>query len=198
MLKYEIIEVVASELSRLGIKECRMDYIASSLSISKKTIYEYFGSKRNLLYDCVCFCISRNIEQIQSEELDSVSPLRAIARINNILLRQALNFCPAFHNDIRHDVELSKLMDSEYVAYVNECYVKYFEQGRRQGLLDKKITVSHALAFFDQQIRNMYEKTLSDTVTKIDNYSFNILTYLTGVCTDKGRKELEQIRTEVF
>ena len=36
-----------------GIKSVRMDDIARQLSISKRTLYEMFGDKEELLYQCI-------------------------------------------------------------------------------------------------------------------------------------------------
>lgn len=198
MLKIKIIEVAAGNMAKFGIRECRMDLIASSIHVSKKTIYELFGSKQNLLYECVCFWINRFKEQIQQADLGSKSPLVAIVVLNNLALQQALNCSPSFHNDIKNRIELLTLFEQKYVAAINDSYEQQFIRSIQMGLFQKDINIHHTLNFFEQQIQDMYKQTYADALSKIDNYTFNIMTYLSGICTDKGREELAGIAPKQF
>lgn len=44
-LKLRVVETASKSFMTLGIKAVHMDDIASSLSISKRTLYELFGDK---------------------------------------------------------------------------------------------------------------------------------------------------------
>ena len=48
-LKLRVVETASKSFMTLGIKAVHMDDIASSLSISKRTLYELFGDKEELL-----------------------------------------------------------------------------------------------------------------------------------------------------
>lgn len=175
-----------------------MDVIAASVHVSKKTIYELLGNKQNLLYECVCYWIERHSAQIEQAELHSDSALATIIIINNLSLQQSLSCSPSFYNDIKSSSELAQLFEQKYLAAINACYAKQFNTCINQGLLQVDINISNTLQFFKQQIRIMYEETSADAIRKIDNYTFNILTHLSGICTDKGREELARISPKQF
>ena len=61
-LPAKIMQVAMREFRRCGVKAVKMDDIASRLSISKRTLYEIFSNKEELLLECV---------RMQEEEFDS-------------------------------------------------------------------------------------------------------------------------------
>lgn len=198
MLKRKIVEITANHLARFGIKECRMDRIATCVRVSKKTIYELFESKQNLLYESICFLIDHYKEQIEQTESRFESPLAAIIAVNNLSLQQFLNCSPSFRNDIKNRSELLKLFEQTYFAAINESYEKQFAKGVQMGLFPQNVNSSLMLTFFEQQIEAVCKESPADALRKIDSYAFNILTLLSGVCTDKGREELDRISPKEF
>lgn len=52
MLRERIVQEAISSFARYGIKRVSMDSIAHTLCISKKTVYDHFCSKQELLSEC--------------------------------------------------------------------------------------------------------------------------------------------------
>ena len=52
-LKTKIMETAMKAFRTQGVRRVRMDDIAEELSISKRTVYEIFGTKERLVYECV-------------------------------------------------------------------------------------------------------------------------------------------------
>lgn len=190
MLRAKIIEVTVDTMIRYGIKECRMDAISSSVRVSKKTVYDLFGSKQNLLREAVFHLIGLYKAQFEGVSEGGGSPLLAIVELNNVSLEQALNCSPSFYSDIAGNADLSELFRVEYILVMQSCYHRLFVDAKERGLLLCDINISDTLDFFEQQIRIMCEKKSLDAMRKMDNYTFVILTHLSGICTDKGREEL--------
>ena len=57
--KERVVVHVAEVIKSLGIKSVRMDDVATSLGMSKRTIYEMFGDKEELLFQSVLY-VSEN------------------------------------------------------------------------------------------------------------------------------------------
>lgn len=193
MLRDKIIEVTADNLLKFGIKECRMDSLASSVRVSKKTIYDLFGSKQNLLRESICYMIDRYKGQIESVQCDDISSLEAILLINSLSLRHALECSPSFYNDIDSNVELSTLFMDGYVVALKQSYGRQFKESITGGLIAQGINIDDTLRFFEQQIRIMCKENSAIAIRKMDDYTFIILTHLSGICTDKGREALSLI-----
>lgn len=198
MLKNKIIEIVANDLAKYGIKECRMNSVASAYHISKKTLYEYFGNKQNMIRECIIFSINRRMERLIKEEQASTSPLSAILRVNRLSLQQSLQFCPAFYNDIKRITDIETIVCREYIEPLHAIYIRNFEKGSQTGIFISDSNWSHAVTFLDEQVRSMCERTAVDAIQKIDAYTFTVLTYIGGICTDTGREELKNISSKLF
>ena len=54
-MKYKILESASNKFILYGFKSITMDDIATTLTISKKTIYEHFKNKTELVEACVDF-----------------------------------------------------------------------------------------------------------------------------------------------
>jgi len=70
MLRERIIQQAIVLFSRDGIKDVSMDYLASSLGISKRTIYQCFKNKEDILKNCILVSqqnMSRTINEIISQ-----------------------------------------------------------------------------------------------------------------------------------
>ena len=53
--KERVIAHVAEMIKQMGVRSIRMDDVASSLGMSKRTLYEMFGDKEELLYQSVLY-----------------------------------------------------------------------------------------------------------------------------------------------
>ena len=61
-LRNRIIDKAAVLFTRHGIKSVTMDYIASQMGISKRTLYENFKDKDQLLLECILMRLKRFIK----------------------------------------------------------------------------------------------------------------------------------------
>lgn len=76
-LKLRVVETASKSFMTLGIKAVHMDDIASSLSISKRTLYELFGDKEELLLEVFRFyrrCIVYARDCFQREQCAGSNP----------------------------------------------------------------------------------------------------------------------------
>ena len=52
-LKQKILSIAIELFNERGVRAVKMDDISSELSISKRTLYEIYENKEELLYECV-------------------------------------------------------------------------------------------------------------------------------------------------
>ena len=52
-MKDKILDTANSLFNERGVKAVKMDDISNSLSISKRTLYEIYDNKEDLLFECV-------------------------------------------------------------------------------------------------------------------------------------------------
>ena len=57
-------EHVSRMMMTLGVKSVRMDDVATSLGMSKRTLYEMFGDKEELLYQSVVYAMVKRHKEL--------------------------------------------------------------------------------------------------------------------------------------
>ena len=63
-MREKIIQTAAELFSKESIRPVTMDYIAGYMGISKRTIYENFRDKNDLLYNCILLSANENKTKI--------------------------------------------------------------------------------------------------------------------------------------
>lgn len=75
-LRHQILIVAMALFKKNGVKSVKMDDIATELAISKRTLYELYSNKEDLLYECVkndkqrCLDKMANYAQTADNEMD--------------------------------------------------------------------------------------------------------------------------------
>lgn len=73
-----IIEQTARMFVELGIKSIRMDDIAHTLGISKRTLYEKFTDKEELIYLCMKYLMDEQLRMVAETTADCDDKLEAL------------------------------------------------------------------------------------------------------------------------
>lgn len=79
-----IVDTAAKAFKRSGIKAVHMDDIAGSLSISKRTLYELFGDKEQLLLEVFSFYRQRVNQDMQEITSRAENVLEVILTFMNV------------------------------------------------------------------------------------------------------------------
>lgn len=198
MLKEQILQKAEAGFARLGIKAVNMDSLASGLRISKKTVYRYFSSKEALLAECLKRSIIRNKAQILHEAGKTSSALEAILVINRTVVRQSLALCPAFHEEVKRHVCLQEVIVQNYITFIRNESLKHFTRGQEEGLFIDRHNPQLTLDFLEDRLSFFAACPSVPDQKQLENYALTLFTYLAGICTDKGRSQLEALRPEMF
>lgn len=168
-----------------GIKQVKMDDIASHLSISKRTLYELFKDKEQLLYECA-----------QANHIALHNDMLKMAKQNNNILETILYFYEKTINDLRltnpqyfEDIKRYPRIYQQLKNGRNEDSSKsidYFKKGIEQGIFRSDINYEICLTCFHKQLEFAMESDykLKYELEEILDSTFIVL--LRGISTSKG------------
>lgn len=111
-LKKKIIAFTSRSLKEYGIHAVRMDYIARNLSISKRTLYELYTSKENLIYNCLLTYQSRTINMFQIIRLNFQFVIRYFWAIVKSYIENLYKAKSVFWLDVSRSSEYKYIYDS--------------------------------------------------------------------------------------
>lgn len=194
-LRRKIIEATSGCFLKYGIKNTSMNFVSEVLHISKRTLYQFFPSKRNLLDTCVVFRLEASRKRIE-KQCEQSCPIEAIVCMNYGAYAFSRMFYPAFRKDVMRYTEVLSLFDEKYRVPLCRMCSGLFDNAKRRGLVQPECSSELAFCFFENTLLAV-PSGRCDERRLAEAYSNAILTYLAGICTDEGRKQLNNILVEI-
>lgn len=95
--KNDFLKLSISKFTRFGSKRFSMDDLAAELGISKKTIYEHFSNKEELISESLLYFLENvKTEVRKAEEREKENPLQCVIEYYKIGLNEMRAFNPSF------------------------------------------------------------------------------------------------------
>jgi len=189
--KRQIVKKAMRLFMKKGIKAVRMDDIASEMKMSKRTLYQLFADKEELLLagDDLRAAEFEALAQKQLAESDDV--LEVVLINVSYTLQSIRALSPNFLHDLNTYPKFVKRMQQRRGERLAKA-VEFLDQGKAQGLfvdgIDFEIAMRAIQAWGDvlttQQEFGRYklESLFMDTM----------VTYTRGFSTEKGRQRIDE------
>jgi TetR/AcrR family transcriptional regulator, cholesterol catabolism regulator len=195
-IKKRIIEQSSSMFFRYGIRTITMDEVAESLGISKRTLYECFATKEDLVKECIEFQHSENLrmrEEIMKDVGDD--PLEVIHRHfrHAMIVFNSIN--PGFFNDLQkyHSQLWHKQMESKQQESIEftRCII---EKAIRKGIFREEADpdiLSKAMHTFFSYIskHDIFPETQYPRAEVFRQVTLN---FIRGMATNKGIQIIDE------
>jgi AcrR family transcriptional regulator len=176
---------------RFGIRSITMDTIAKNLGTSKRTIYELFKNKDELLESCI-------VHRMAEEEKNNAEIMKNSANIieaflthikKNINLMSSIS--PMFFRDARKyhpEVFRRKGNEREEKDYVK--IVGYINTGKQEGFIRQEINVDIIAKLMKEQFKIIGNDELfpPDRYSKSEIFENIAINFIRGIATDEGLK----------
>lgn len=190
----EVIEATLRLMKRCGIKNLTMDSLAADRTMSKRTLYEMFGSKHELIKAAIDSLHSQL--GVESERIyrQAENAIVALARIFNLHNRTVRAFTVDFFRDID---TLYPEIGSYYTNRARSSRSdldQVFARGVEEGVF--RTGVNHAL--MAQMLRVQMDAIKRDEKHvcgefQLEDVVFNIhIGFLRSIASEKGNKELDK------
>jgi AcrR family transcriptional regulator len=190
--RQKIIETTSSLFKEIGIRANTMDNIARKTGISKKTLYQYFNDKNeliNLVIDSEYIYIKKSIKHINTISNDEIEKL---IRVNILIINFLKDINPICINDMQKiykDIyDNSKIRFKKlFSAFIIEC----IKEGKEEGLFINDINEVLITSLHTDNIDKVQESTgfWNNSFTEIKEM---ITYYIRGLVTSKGSITLKK------
>lgn len=194
-LREKIVKQACRSFEVHGIKGIRMDDIASSLRISKRTLYETFSDKETLLRECILSNHAEMDERLRVVIADSTNVLEAILKCYQATVEAYHRVNKEFFEDIKKYPEVHELLKRGKERDENVT-IDFLRQGVEQGLFRDDINFALLQLIVREQMKDLLDKRISKDFDFLEVYESMMFIYLRGISTEKGAKELEKFIKE--
>ena len=177
----EIIRTTQEFIARNGIRAVRVDEIAQTLGISKRTFYELFADKNDLIGACLDAMQTQQQERIVAcRKRRSGNPLQKTVRLMNEYIENLYRVDHSFLSDLRRKVIFAEHYD-EHRGFWHKELTMLLDMCRKQELLLPEID---AAAFAEQLMGTLLDLRLNGTSR--EELSLFGRTILRGAATRQG------------
>lgn len=193
--KEKVVEHAARMFAEQGIKSIRMDDIAKSLGVSKRTLYEMFTDKEELLYLSIRFMQQRRMKHVVdgiTEDKDSISYLLEIMDMlmcNKDLHRRIScnmhKFYPQTFERVRKEAE------EEGGKKLYSIISHYIDCGLIVPNVNIKLSVTILYYTATTLITTADNMSLPEGVTLNDALGYTIVNFFRGIATIEGVKQID-------
>ena len=187
--RQKIIEEAATMFRTYGIRAMTMDMLAARMGISKRTIYEIFRDKDELLTGVLKWMTVKQREVVEKTLNESDDVIEAIFKIMDIMMKHFQNMSPAFLMDMkRHHQDVLKNLDEvDAIPYIrnNEIII---ERGIKEGVFRKDIDVRIINKCMLEVAKMSNDRDIfpPDDFMSKDVVRNVYINYLRGISTQKG------------
>jgi AcrR family transcriptional regulator len=195
----ELSERIVAEAFELfmkyGIRSVTMDQISGHLGISKRTLYETFTDKGQLVREGIDYLagIKRNEAKETVKRSDNVIETIYILARKGEEMKQKIN--PMFFEDIRKyypDVHTAITTEGRYrdYSFTRDLLIK----GITGGLFRRDLDIDLVNNFFHQVMNIVMNEEVfpKERYTHEDIFRNIIMPYLEGISNDAGKKQIHK------
>ncbi len=188
-IRNRIIEGAAELFKTYGIKSVTMDSLASHLGISKRTIYEVFSDKDELLIGVLKWMAEKQRELVKRVLDESENAILAIFKLLEINMNHFQDMSPAFHADIKkyhHEILMKKTDKCEMPDY--RINIQLIERGIKGKLFRKDINPDLVNRCLYSLVRSIMDIDLYpfEQFTRREVVKNGFINYLRGISSKEG------------
>jgi AcrR family transcriptional regulator len=176
-----------------------MSDIANELGISKRTLYEVFRDKEELLEECINFHMGKADREIKQMEENSENVVDALMRMYGKHLKEAKSVNKSMVHDLKkYHPHIYEKVECRQRAGM-DTFMPLFERGREQGLLRNDVNFE----IVSWLLKSQFKALMEDEYIPTDKYSADefiraiILNFIRGISTPVGNERIDRLIKEL-
>ena len=190
--KEKVVAHVAGMIQSLGVKSVRMDDVAQSLGMSKRTLYEMFGDKEELLFESIKYITEARPREILAEIGPCENSLELLFKCSHAMLnsgvvsdiekRLAMNLKKFYP-------EISDRVHRYHTEVAISALQNILRQACDEGYIEPNIDIELMIRLlFSIVTTSVYENSFAipEEVTREEAYGALAVNFFRGISTHKG------------
>ena len=194
--KIELLEAISELFLRYGLRSTSMDDIAGHLKISKKTLYQHFSNKDEVVGQVILYRRARKKADANWQEMETMNPIAVLSKIKHFLANDLNSRLPANYYDMRkyHPTVYQKLQQEDEEER-KQFFTHMLSKGQQDGYIRKDVDVDFQIYLLDRQLHFLGEPEALDHLeyTFAQIISTILDNFILALATDKGRQEFERL-----
>lgn len=191
-LREKILDKAMEAFAAHGIRAVKMDDIAQSLGISKRTLYEIYENKEVLLYEGLKKVKAQQERELTAIVAQSGSVMDVLLYVYRRRVEEFSTVNPAFYADMARYPQLIEYLEADKERH-RQRMLAFLRRGVDEGYFRGDIDYVLAMKAFEGVSNLVMTQQLYRTYTMRDLFLNVFFVLLRGICTKRGVDVIDQI-----
>lgn len=191
-LKERIPDVALQLFTERGINSVRMDDVAQTMGISKRTIYELYDKKEDLLFEVVVKHFKRRMDRMEQAVSHCSNVMEILLEVYHMKVSNFKETNPLFFTEMIRYPQVKKFLDEQNNLMRDSSY-GFIQRGVEEGYFRADLNYQMAVLQFDAMGEYIMQKELYRQYSIEEIFRNLVFVSLRGLCTDKGIKAIDEM-----
>ncbi len=184
-VRNNVINTASDMFRQLGIRNVTMDDIAHRLTMSKRTLYQLFADKEELLLAC---CQQHDQEACEHlgemvKSFDNV--LEFLLTMFSVKLKELNETTPTFWCDIKKYPRVVEYIDQQKRKQESDA-VEFLQKGIAQGVFREDVNFQIVVYQLNAGMDTMVSSSFLEKFSQVEVFFNTLIPYIRGCSTHKG------------
>lgn len=192
-LRDKILRTAIRLFKKHGVKNVKMDDISNALAISKRTLYEIYDNKEELLLAGVRLDKMNKRQQMEVfATKGNHNEIEVMAQFVKMQMEDLNNISPLFFSEIGLYKRVVSFLQ-EHKAEQRRYILDFIQQGVEHGYFMPGLNYDIVIDMGDGVMNHVMETKLYEQYPIQEIFHNYVSVLMRGYCTDKGIQELDKL-----
>ncbi|MBR1962669.1 MAG: TetR/AcrR family transcriptional regulator [Alistipes sp.] len=191
----KVIKRASEMIAELGVKSLRVDDLACDLGISKRTLYEMFGDKQELLYHSIKEILQSEAEEIKAKMAVGYSGIPALFETFDAMMARSALRKRLTENLAKFYPELYERIMTENRDYGLTTLRETLNNLVKEGLISEMVNIDLSITMFYYTSMGLMRRhgrlVLPNGVSELEAFRYTIVNFFRGIATLKGVEQID-------
>ncbi|WP_153124371.1 TetR/AcrR family transcriptional regulator [Peribacillus tepidiphilus] len=146
----QIRHAALSLFTQFGVQKVNIQEIAKKANVSQVTIYNYFGSKDELVFDVIEYLYEQQLKELNEIIKSDMPFLKKVEQMIHFKMSNTKKFSPEFLKAILiENPRLSKFSREFTEKKMMPVLTDFFETGKKEGAISQDISLETMILFLN-------------------------------------------------
>ena len=190
-LRNHVIATAQKLFYKEGVRAVTMDKVAQSLRMSKRTLYELFTDKEDLLVACVAASHKDFKDKMRKASKPEDTVIDIILRTFSYRLKWAKNVSPTFFSEADNYPKVVALFENHREDMRGD-FCEFYHRGVQEGLFIDRLNPQLLYLSFITMMPAVRAYSTKDPLRPFDFFLNTYFVHVRGFATEKGRQLLDE------
>lgn len=190
-LQNHVIATAQKLFYKEGVRAVTMDKVAHSLRMSKRTLYELFADKEDLLVACIEDSYKEFNDKMRAATKPEDSVIDIILRSFSFRLEWSKDISPAFFSEAHNYPKVETLFERQSES-MRADFCEFYHRGVDEGLFIGQLNPHLLYLSFVSMMGVIRDYSTTDPLQPFDLLLNTYLVHARGFSTEKGRKLIDE------